>query len=87
MRSYEKLSTFGPSPGKTLSGRKNAPFCARQVCHGVTDVPRVAGKLSSVLKLGRETTFRAQKGAILRTGTVFFKLQPMAARDYLILAL
>ena len=39
MRSYEKLSTFGPSPGKTLSGRKNAPFCARQVCHGVTDVP------------------------------------------------
>lgn len=40
MRSYEKLSTFGPSPGKTLSGRKNAHFCARQVCHGVTDVPR-----------------------------------------------
>ena len=39
MRRYEKLSTFGPSPGKTLSGRKNAPFCARQVCHGVTDVP------------------------------------------------
>ena len=44
--------------------------------------------LRPVLRIsGRKTTFRAQKGAILRTGTVFFKLQPMAARDYLILAL